>query len=420
MRVTYKPFIRLQRQRKDKTFCVFIRVGYQSKYSYIETEYSASKNDIKGSGIKSGMLNDKCNTIIAEYRAITDDLSESDYDDVNQVVEFIKHKQEHRNGVDYMVYLKNHIDKLEKNNSSSIQIYNATYNHFNTFVGRNTLSTNGLTSKLLKEFEEYLVKKEVGSHGIHSYLSKIRAVYNLMIDDYEELGYTFKYPFRKYKIPEPINKPTIALTKEQLIEIRDIELEEGSRASYIRNTFMISLLSLGTNATDLYDLDTIKKGRLEYCRNKTKNKRISDRAFISIKIEPELQHYIDLMKGKNEYVFNFRERFTTKVNLNDSIRKGVKEIADAINTKYITINKTKYTQNKFIQYFDYYDARRTLASVMRNTLDISKDNVAACLNHKDREHKTTDYYIEKDFSILDKCNRQFLDWLYDKSIINNI
>lgn len=412
MKVTYKPFVRLQRQRKDKTYCVYIRLGYKSKYNYIETEYSASKADIKGYAIKSGMLNDKCNIIIAEYREITDELSESDYDDVSQVVEFIKHKQEHKNGVDYMVYLKNHVAKLEKANSPSIQIYNATYNHFNAFIGRDTLSTNRLTSKILKEFEDYLVKQEVGSHGIHSYLSKIRAVYNLMIDDYEELGYTFRYPFRKYKIPEPINKPTIALTKEQLIEIRDIELEKDSRASYVRNTFMISLLSLGTNATDLYDLDTIKKGRLEYCRNKTKNKRISDRAFISIKIEPELKHYINLMRGKDQYIFNFRERFATKVNFNDSIRKGVKEIADAINAKYIAIDKTKYTKDKFIPYFDYYDARRTLASVMRNTLGISKDDVAACLNHKSKEHKTTDYYIEQDFSILDRCNRLFIDWLY--------
>jgi len=30
-------------------------------------------------------------------------------------------------------------------------------------------------------------------------------------------------------------------------------------------------------------------------------------------------------------------------------------------------------------------------------------------------HKTTDYYIETDFSIIDKCNRKFLDWLFTKS-----
>lgn len=413
MRVTYKPFVSLRRQRKDKTFGVSIRIGYKSKYSYIETEYSASKNDIKGSSIKSGMLNDKCNAIISEYRIITDELSESDYDDVSQVVELIKHKQEHKNGVDYMVYLKNHVAKLEKESSPSIQIYNATYNHFNTFVGRDTLTTNGLTSKLLKEFEDYLVKQGVGSHGIHSYLSKIRAVYNLIIDDFEELGYTFKYPFRKYKLPEVINKPTIALTKEQLIEIRDIQLKEDSRANYIRNAFMISLLTLGTNATDLYDMKISENGRLEYCRNKTKERRKAfDNAFISIKIESKLEHYINAMKGSKEYMFNFRERFGSSITLNNSIRNGVKEIADAINEKYKSLDKNKYSNKDFIQYFDFYDARRTLASIMRNTLGFSKDDVAACLNHKDKEHKTTDYYIEKDFSILDRCNKQFIDWLY--------
>ena len=68
MRVTFKSCVRLHRQRKDKTFCVFIRIGYNSKYNYLETEYSASKSDLKGSAIKTGMLNDKCNVIISEYR----------------------------------------------------------------------------------------------------------------------------------------------------------------------------------------------------------------------------------------------------------------------------------------------------------------------------------------------------------------
>lgn len=411
MRVILKPYVHLHRQRKDKTFRVYIRISYKSKYSYIETEYTASKNDLKGDTIKTGMLNDKCNAIIAGYRLITDELSEAYYDDVSQIVEIIKHKQEHKNGIDFMIYLKKHVDKLNTENAPSRQIYSATYNHFNKFVGRDNLSTNGLTSKLLKEFEEYLIKLEVGSHGIHSYMSKIRAVYNLCIDDFEELGYTFSYPFRKYKLPKVIDQPTIALTKEQLIAIRDIELSEGSRASYVRNAFMVSLLTLGTNATDLYDLNTIRNNRIEYCRNKTKGRR-SDRAFISIKVEPELLPYLKSMKGKDGYIFSFRYTHINKPAMNKSIGDGVKEIADAINTYYREKDKKKYSKTDFIQSFDFYDARRTLASVMRNTLGISKDDVGLCLNHEDKEHRTTDYYIEKDFSILDKCNRKFLDWLF--------
>lgn len=412
MRVTFRSYVRLQRQRKDKTYCVYIRIGYKSKYSYIETEYSASKNNIDGDSLKSGALNDKCNALIATYRNITEELSESDYESVSQVVEFIKHKQEYKKGIDFLLYFRKYVDKLVLENAPSKQIYSAAYNHFIKFVNRDSLSTNILTSKMLKEFEEYLAKQKVGSHGIHSYMSKIRAVFNLCIDDFEELGYAFSYPFRKYKLPKVVDEPTIALTKEQLQAIRDIELKEDSRANYVRNTFMLSLLSLGTNAADLYDMETIRNNRLEYCRNKTRNRR-TDKAFISIRIEPELFPYIQKLQGQDGYIFNYREKYVNKPALNNSIREGVKEIADAINTYYKEKDPQKYAKKDFIQYFDFYDARRSLASIMRNTLEISKDDVGLCLNHEDsREHKATNYYIEKDFSILDKCNRKFIDWLY--------
>lgn len=412
MRVTFKPYVRLQRLRKDKTYCVYIRIGYNSKYAYIETKYSASKSDLKGSVIKSGAINDKCNILISEYRTITDSMPDIESKDILDIVEYIKHREEYKNGIDFLLYFRKHVDKLVSENAPSKQIYSAAYNHFKKFTDRDSLSTNGITSKLLKEFDEYLVKQKVGSHGIHSYMSKIRAVFNMCIDDFEELGYTFSYPFRKYKLPKVVDEPTIALTKEQLQAIRDIELKEDSRANYVRNTFMVSLLSLGTNASDLYDMETIRNNRLEYCRNKTRNRR-TDQAFISILIESELLPYIQKLQGQDKYIFNYREKHINKPALNNSIRDGVKEIADAINIYYKEKEPKKYAKQNYIQYFDFYDARRTLASVMRNTLGISKDDVGLCLNHEDsKEHKATNYYIEKDFSILDRCNRKFIDWLY--------
>lgn len=413
MRVTYKPFVSLRRQRKDKTFGVSIRIGYKSKYAFVETEYSASKTDLKGSTLKEGKLNDKCNAIISEYRIITDALSESDFYDVSQVLEYIKHKQGNDEGVDFMLYLKNYVTKLEDSKSPSREIYSATYNHFRTFLKKDILLSTHFTSRLLQSFEDYLIEKGVGSHGLQSYMSKLRAVFNRMDSDFEEIGYVFRNPFKKYKVPTAVNKPTIALTREQLVEIRDIELEEGSQAEYIRSAFMISLLTLGTNATDLYDMEHPRKGRIEYCRNKTKNKRISDQAFISIKIEPELIPFILKVENKGDLLFSFTETYSTRKNFNTCISRGVKEIADTINAKYLEIDKEKYSKEKFIQYFDFYDARRTVASVMRNALGISKDDVALCLNHKDKDHVATDYYIEKDFSILDRCNRKFIDWLYN-------
>ncbi len=424
MRVTFKPCVRLHRQRKDKTFCVFIRIGYNSKYNYIETEYSASKSDIKGSAIKTGMLNDKCNAIISQYREITDQLSESDYSDVSQIIEYIKHKQAHKEGIDFLQYLKDYVTKLNDKGSPSREIFNATYNHFVGYIKKDCLPIKEVTSKFLTEFEKYLVDAKVGTHGINSYIGKIRVVYNNCMDEYEDLGYTFNYPFRKYKLPTAKLEPTVALTKEQLLAIINIKLPKGTRAEMVRDLFIVSLFTLGTNATDLYDLKHTKKDRLEYCRNKTKNKR-SDNAFISIKIEPELKPYIKSLKGSDGYVFNLRENYKNNKNLNGAIRRGLREVVLTINKKYKEDLSAKLEsegksdkviakalETDFIHNFDFYDARRTMASIMRNKIGISKDDVASCLNHVDLTHKTTDFYIEVDFSILDRCNRKFLDYLF--------
>ena len=158
------------------------------------------------------------------------------------------------------------------------------------------------------------------------------------------------------------------------------------------------MLTLGTNAKDLYNLKEAT-GRIEYKRAKTKDIR-EDEAFISIKIEPELLPYLERNKGKDR-VFNFSEIHGKHERLIKAIFRGMKEIRKVTGIDSLV----------------YYDARRTVASVMRNKLGISKDDVAMCLNHVDVDHRVTDICIETDFSVLDKCNRAFLDWLFKKSFL---
>ena len=39
MQVSFKPTVHLHRQRKDKKYSVIIRIGFKSKYVFLETEY---------------------------------------------------------------------------------------------------------------------------------------------------------------------------------------------------------------------------------------------------------------------------------------------------------------------------------------------------------------------------------------------
>lgn len=59
----------------------------------------------------------------------------------------------------------------------------------------------------------------------------------------------------------------------------------------------------------------------------------------------------------------------------------------------------------------FYMARHTWATFARNKCDVSKDDVAMSLNHIDQALKTTDTYIDPDWSIIDRANRKVLDYL---------
>lgn len=398
MRVSYKIIAAIQRKRKDNTIPINIRIGWRSKYAFITTDYSVFKSDLTKKGeLKASHILDKCNITISEYRKITDEIDENSISDVQDIIEIIKTKTEVGEEIDFLKFFTSHTDTLIKSNAGSAQLYKATLNHLNKYVKGDKLEIARINPNFLQSFDEYLVDEGVGDRGRNIYLGRIRAVYNLIMDEYEHLGYTFAYPFRKFKLPKVKPPKTVALTKEELLKIINLELPEGSRAKKAQMIFTVSLFSLGTNGIDLFNLKESKGGRIEYNRSKTKDKR-DDSAFISIKIEEELLNLIEKMKGEPPYLLCINQWYANTNQLNKAVRLGLRQIAEILE----------------MDYFVFYDARRTFASIMRNRLGISKDDIALCLNHVDMSHTVTNQYIETDFSILDRCNRKFLDYLFDK------
>ena len=418
MKVSLKPVVYLYKQRddleivsKDTTFAVTIRIGYKKKYAHINTGYVVGKSELKGFDkkkkqkigvIKSAFIIDKCNRIIADYNAILRDAELSEGTTVQEIKEMLLRGTAEPDRIDF---LRKFEEYLEKNRTSaSYRIYSATYNHLRSFAGVK-LPMNSITPNYLTEFQRYLEPK-MGSRGVNLYMSRVKVIYRWIMDEYEYKGYEFRYPFRKYKIPEAKYGKTVSLTKEQLRAIIETPLT-GIRANRARDLFVISLLSLGTNAKDLYLLENVGK-RIEYKRSKTKGKR-ADEAFISIAVQPELKPYINKYWGKVSTKVStspLAQMYASPEQLNRAILEGLKQVVRQVN---------KLHGNGFLWNIDYYDARRSVASIMRNKLYISKGDVAQCLNHVDTANRTTDIYIEQDFSLIDRCNRMFIDWLFSES-----
>lgn len=416
MKVSLKPVVYLYKQRddieivsKDKTFAVTIRIGYKKKYAHIETGYRAGKTELKPfkkegqkiGELKNTILIDKCNDIISKYNAILLAAELPENSTVQDIKELLVSGTAKPDTLDFIKLFEKYLEKNRE--SASYRIYSATYNHLRAFAGVR-LPIEDITPNYLTDFQRYLEPK-MGSRGVNLYMSRVKVIYRWIMDDYEgKAGYQFYYPFsrttsgNKYKIPKAKYPKTVALTKEQLRAIIETPLT-GIRANRARDLFVISLLSLGTNAKDLYLLENVGK-RIEYKRSKTKGKR-EDEAFISIAVQPELKPYL----AKYWYPFSTRplaELYKSPDKLNAAIAAGLKQVVKQVNA---------VRGEGFLWDIDYYDARRSLASIMRNKLYISKGDVAQCLNHVDG-NRTTDIYIEQDFTIIDRCNRSFIDWLF--------
>lgn len=397
MAVSLKPTIFKDEPKDDGSFTVYIRVGLNSKYAFIGTGYSVPKSGLNRKGkISSTEILDKCNVIIAGYRALIDSLPNLEGFTAQSIKSFILQGESLKEPLNYSKLFRRYLEKNEKSPSRSI--YSAAYNHMKTFAGDNVL-VNSITPGFLKKFEEYLSSR-MGDRGVELYLSTVRLVYNDIMDEYEYLGYSFKYPFRKYSIPTSKPPEVKALTKKQLRAIIEVELE-GLRANRSRDLFVMSLLALGTNATDFYQLEKLDT-RITYKRSKTRKKR-KDEAEISIKIQPELKPYLNKYKG-GEKALIFSEWYANPPKVNEMLRLGLEQVKNQINTKH---------GEGFIDHLGYYDARRAISSVMTNILGISIDVVGRCLNHVDTDNKITWRYVEKDWSVIDKANRQFIDWLFD-------
>jgi integrase len=157
---------------------------------------------------------------------------------------------------------------------------------------------------------------------------------------------------------------------------------------------------MGMNTADLYLCEELaeSKGRytITYNRAKTSARR-SDKARISVDVHPFLiplfEKYRNPRKGK---IFSFVNRYCDYTQLNKSVNKGLKEVGKAIG----------------IDDLEFYAARHTFATIARNKLGYDKSTVGEALNHVEKENKITDIYIQKDFSIINKLNKEVIEYVF--------
>lgn len=434
---TFKICVFDHQKRNDEKYPVSIRVYWKGQSSYIGTEFYVTEKQLsrkKYTGdngkkkeiisLKDIFIINELNNRIAKYEELKSKKLGFRIE-MYTARELAKYfEQETKPGSDtsinFIDFAKSYIDKLKTNGKNATagnltRTINAMIDFCN---GREKIAITEISARFLQQFEIFLKnertikrKNQFGrivatkSNGlsevsIYDYMNDIRVLFNAAISEYNDEDKDqiriMHYPFRKYKLQRRPESEKRTLTTEQIAEIINLPDNKlvNQRAVFARDMFTLSFYLIGMNTVDLYNANRLENGRVLYERSKTTGRR-QDRAFISVRIEPEALHLVEKYMDKTgKYVFDFYKRYSDSHTFGSNVNKGLKEVAAACG-----ISEPLST----------YYARHSWATIARNDCNISKDDIDLALNHVDQAMKMTDIYIKKDWSRIDKANRAVID-----------
>lgn len=254
-----------------------------------------------------------------------------------------------------------------------------------------------LTPEALEKFEVYMRSRGNQNGGIALKMREIRALFNKAINR-NIIGQDI-YPFKFYKISKLKLKPNKrALTIEEFIKIRDVDLTHQPVLLEAYHYFMFSFYTRGMNFIDMMLLKKadIIGDRISYIRSKTKGK-------FNIEILSKVREIIDFYKDKTEntkYVFPI---LLSDVMTPQQIEYRKSKVLSRYNRKLKEIGKLVGIEKELTSYV----ARHSFATILKQK-GTSTDVISELMGHADVQITKT-YLKEFDSAELDSANRQLLD-----------
>lgn len=390
--------------KKDGTVNVKIRLTHNRVSRYMDTQQYVTRKQLdKNFCIKDAFVSKPINLLLDKLR---DSIAKLDGRlEFFSCDDLLAHLQNEEKPIEFIAFARKVIDDLmSEGRTGSANNFRAVTNSLVDYFKRDQILVTEINSLMLRSYEKYLLgartmkrvhrngegftinHKGLSASGLNSHMRDLRWLFNIARETFnnEDLGLIRipHYPFKSYKVPKPPETRKRNISLDTLIKIKDIDSTgQHVRLELAHELFMLSFYMCGTNAVDFYYMDpsNMVNGRLEYKRRKTKGKRKDD-AFISIKIIDEARPLLE------KYLGFLQSRFTTHVGFVSALSDGMRRLQKLSDVPGIT----------------YYWARHTFATIARNVCRMSKDDIALALNHVDGDTRTTDIYIEKDWSIIDE------------------
>lgn len=406
---TFKPVVFKSQSdnhtKADGTTNIKIRIYHNGDSKYIATRFFIPADAMCKSGeIIEGWpnadnLNYELGEVIQGYRKVVLKIGSMKLRQLsctalrNHLVKFTDPKTENMN---FVSFSKKVIEETKKEGTA--YWYKDSLNALTWYYKSEIIDANDITSSLLNGMIKQLricgpSDKPLEPGSINNYLRGIRALFNkykLEVND-DDLGIIRVQhdPFKKVKIPKYKRKrKNIGI--EEIKMIRDCKCELP-RDVLGQDMFMMLFYLMGMNISDLFKLDPPVAGRIEYERKKMDREEEEVNVHLSIKVEPELQELFDKYSSHG-FLSDIKDRYATVQNLGKAVNTGLKNICAREGIKKVT---TLWV-------------RHSWASLARNKAGATTADVDFCLGHVTKEHKMADIYIEEDYSICDRINRDVI------------
>ena len=404
---TFKAEVYGHQKKQDGTYNIKIRVTQNKKKRYLATTWYVTKDDLTRSlKLKNKRYIDLCEDLIKKYRSRCDRVGERLKSmSVDEVVDLIQSKEEEHFDLDIAAYMEQHIAKLfATGHDGNAKTYLCALRSLRKFAERDSISIFEITVGFLQKWSAWIADQEDVTVGYapYNYTGRLRAVHNLAKKEFndEDAGIIRipNSPFAHFELPKKPDVRKRALTMEQVQAIAKLPytkiLQPGcNRHNLARDLFMLSFCLVGMNAVDLYYADDLADGRITYKRKKTTNRR-SDKAEISIKVEPEIQPLVDKYRDPTgKRVFKFYKLYSSMDTFSAAMNKGLKKIGNRLE----------------IEDLEFYAARHSWATIAVNDAGVDKYIVHQSLKHVDDSMRVTDIYLKKSWDPIDKANRKVLD-----------
>ena len=393
------PVVYPNYRRLDGNYTVKMRITLKRKSRFITTSEIASPKQLTRSlSIKDAALllrlrdlENRMRTAIAGLDMY--DLEEMEIDDV---VSYINKRILGDFKLEFCAFWMQAVSDKPKGSKEN---YIVALHSFQKFLQADTIDISKVTSRLMREYEDWLAKKHgKGARAVTMYTAAVKHVHSLArkkYNDSETGDVLIKNSLEFYTPPKqrPAEHRDVDADMIQTMINTRHQLEGRERRAV--DAFLLSFALMGMNAPDLLSCKPPKDGIIIYNRQKTKNQR-DDRAEMHVQIDPRIMPiYKEWAEVNGETAFIFHRFHENHKQFTWALARGLKQ----------------YRQRMGIPdgKLDFYSARHTWGTLARNKAGIDKHTVNDCLCHVDEEMKVTDIYIHKDWSVMWEANQKVLD-----------